>query len=97
MIADKVRRLGWWILAIWLTLTVIGLAIYVGSIHSGGTSLYVAAALVPPLYLDIKGFLRIDNFAVWLLVVAGLQLVFCGVVVSAIAAVRSALRPSSGN
>lgn len=83
-----------WTFFVWFVLTAIGLTIYLGSIHSGGISLYIAAVLVPPLFLDITGVLRIDNFALWLLAVSALQLILCGVLVGALFGIKLSMSSS---
>lgn len=60
-----------------LPLMLVGVLLYVSSIHSGGTSLYLSAVFVPPLYLDIIGKFPIDNFGLWVIAIACLQYPLC--------------------
>jgi len=67
----------------------IGLALFYGSVHAGGTSFYAGMFFMPFLYLDYKGLIPIDsifitvilglvaNFILWLVIIMLTKKIFC--------------------
>jgi hypothetical protein len=75
------QTIGNRVLIVMVLTTMPGALLFMGSIHGGGPSLWVAAALVPPLFLDIYGLLKIDELWLWLFVVLTLQMILVTVLV----------------
>jgi hypothetical protein len=58
-----------------------GALLFFGSLHGGGAGLWLAAILVPPLFLDIYGLLKIGSPWQLIIVVFVLQVAFVALVV----------------
>jgi hypothetical protein len=68
----------------------VGIPLFMASIHSGGPALWLSAVLVPPLFLDIAGYLKVEHFVVWLLTIGVLQVLLVLSLVYGITAVTRA-------
>lgn len=55
----------------------VGLILFLGSMHSGGTSFYVGMFLMPPLYLFNTSLALFGNFTLDIMLVLFLQYILC--------------------
>ena len=82
------RRLGVWIIAITAVSSVVGIGLFVGSVHSGGAALWLAGFIVPPLLLEVTGQLNIEQFSLWVLAIVVLQLLLIASLVYGLAWIK---------
>jgi ABC-type Na+ efflux pump permease subunit len=82
------RRLGVWIIAITAVSSVVGIGLFVGSVHSGGAALWLAGFIAPPLLLEVTGQLNIEQFSLWVLAIVVLQLLLIASLVYGLAWIK---------
>ncbi len=78
---NEIARCARWAAYFEVPTLLVGLALFFGSLHSGGISLYLSGVFVPPLFLYIYGIFQTGNFFTWLAVVTVMQYGYCLLVV----------------
>jgi hypothetical protein len=66
----------------------VGLFLFLGSIHGGGAPFFAGMVVMPPLFLLYKGWLSLDSFALSLAVVLALHYVLWLLLVVAYSRIR---------
>jgi hypothetical protein len=74
---EKILQCMRWAIYMEIPTLVVGVFLFWGSIHSGGPTFYASTILVPPLLLDVYGYLPKSSLSLWVMVVAFLQYLIC--------------------
>jgi hypothetical protein len=80
---NKIARCARWAVYLEIPTLLVGLALFLGSLHSGGISIYLSGVFVPPLFLYIYGVFQTGSFLMWLVEVIVMQYGYCLIAVCA--------------